>query len=183
MAEARAAEEQAAAGREAPRVRPATTADAPAILDIYNYAVRETTAVWTETPASLDNRLALMAERAARGYPFLVAELADGAVAGYATFGDFRYFDGYAATVEHSVYVGPQFHRRGVARALMPPLIDAARACGKHVMVGAIAADNDASIRLHAAFGFEKTGLMPQVGRKFGRWLDLLWMQKILAED
>ena len=172
-----------AAMPEAPQVRAATTADAPAILDIYNYAVRETTAVWTETPASLDNRLALMAERTARGYPFLVAELAGGVVAGYATFGDFRHFDGYAATVEHSVYVGPQFHRRGVARALMPPLIDAARACGKHVMVGAIAADNEASIRLHAAFGFEKTGLMPQVGRKFGRWLDLLWMQKILSGD
>jgi len=174
----------AAGGKvRAPLVRAATTADAPAILDIYNYAVRETMAVWTETPASLDNRLALMTERAARGYPFLVAELADGAIAGYATFGDFRHFDGYAATVEHSVYVGPQFHRRGVARALMPPLIDAARACGKHVMVGAIAADNEASIRLHAAFGFEKTGLMPQVGRKFGRWLDLLWMQKILSAD
>lgn len=167
---------------EAPRMRPAVMADAPAILDIYNYAVCETTAVWTETPASLDNRLALMTERAARGYPFLVAELG-GVVAGYATFGDFRHFDGYAATVEHSVYVGPRFHRRGVARALMPPLIDAARGCGKHVMVGAIAADNEASIRLHAAFGFEKTGLMPQVGRKFGRWLDLLWMQKILSGD
>lgn len=161
--------------------RPATEADAPAILDIFNYAVLETLAVWTETPVTLDNRLAMMRERAARGYPFLVAEL-DGAIAGYASFGDFRHFDGYAATVEHSIYVAPRFHRSGVARALMPPLIDAARACGKHVMVGAITSDNEASIRLHAAFGFEKTGLMPQVGRKFGRWIDLLWMQKILDD-
>lgn len=161
--------------------RPATEADAPAILDIFNYAVLETLAVWTETPVTLDNRLAMMRERAARGYPFFVAEL-DGAIAGYASFGDFRHFDGYAATVEHSIYVAPCSHRRGVARALMPPLIDAARACGKHVMVGAITSDNEASIRLHAAFGFEKTGLMPQVGRKFGRWIDLLWMQKILDD-
>lgn len=170
-------------GQENILIRPATLADAPAILEIYNHAVRETTAVWTETPATLENRVALMQERAGRGYPFLVAEMAAGAIGGYATFGDFRHFDGYAATVEHSVYVAPRFFRRGVARALMPPLIDAARSCGKHVMVGAIAADNDASIRLHAAFGFEKTGLMPQVGRKFGRWLDLLWMQKILSDQ
>lgn len=162
-------------------IRTATQADGPAILEIYNYAVRETYSVWTETPASLPNRLALIEERAQRNYPFLIAELPDGAVAGYATFGDFRHFDGYAATVEHSVYVAPQFHRRGVARALMPPLINAARACGKHVMVGAITADNEPSIQLHAAFGFEKAGLMPQVGRKFGRWLDLLLMQKILS--
>lgn len=162
-------------------IRPATVADGPAILDIFNYAVLETMAVWTETPVSLENRLAMMRDRAAQGYPFLVAEL-DGAIAGYASFGDFRHFDGYAATVEHSIYVAPQFHRRGVARALMPPLIEAARRCGKHVMVGAITADNEASVRLHTAFGFEKAGVMPQVGRKFGRWIDLLWMQKILDD-
>lgn len=168
-------------GSGAINIRPATTADGPAILDIFNYAVLETMAVWTETPVSLENRLAMMRDRAVQGYPFLVAEL-DGAIAGYASFGDFRHFDGYAATVEHSIYVAPQFHRRGVARALMPPLIEAARRCGKHVMVGAITADNEASIRLHAAFGFEKAGVMPQVGRKFGRWIDLLWMQKILDD-
>ncbi|MFC0284530.1 GNAT family N-acetyltransferase [Camelimonas abortus] len=160
-------------------VRPASDRDAPAILDIFNWAVLETTSVWTETPVTLENRLAMMADRRARGYPFLVAEV-DGAVAGYASFGDFRHFDGYAATVEHSVYVAPRFHRRGVGRALMEPLVEAARACGKHVMVGAITADNEASIRLHEAFGFVRVGLMPEVGRKFGRWIDLLLMQKIL---
>lgn len=163
-------------------VRDAGEADLPGILAIYNDAVAHTTAIWNEAPATLESRAALLAERRTRGYPFLVAEIA-GTVAGYATFGDFRPFDGYRGTAEHSVYVRADLRGAGLGRALMGPLIAAAGTAGKHVLVGAIEADNAASIRLHEAFGFTRVGLMPQVGQKFGRWLDLLLMQKMLNDD
>ena len=104
----------------------------------------------------------------------------DDAVMGYATFGDFRPHDGFFRTVEHSIYVHKDHRRKGVARALMPPLIAAARAIGKHVMVGGIDATNAESIALHEAFGFVAVGTLPQVGFKFGRYLDLMFMQKVL---
>ncbi|MFE3838726.1 GNAT family N-acetyltransferase [Pseudogemmobacter sonorensis] len=98
-------------------------------------------------------------------------------VAGYAAFGPWRAFDGYRATVEHSVYVDPAFRGRGLARALMQALIAEARAQGRHVMVAAIEAGNAPSIALHRSLGFGHEALMPEVGQKFGRWLDLLFME------
>ena len=160
-------------------VRPASEADLPAILAIHNDAVQNTTAIWSVHPVDLDNRRAMLQERQAKGYAFLVAVERE-TLLGYATFGDFRPHDGYFKTVEHSVYVHPSHQRRGVARILMPSLIEAARASGKHVMIGGVDASNGASIALHEAFGFERVGLLPQVGYKFGRYLDLLFMQKIL---
>jgi L-amino acid N-acyltransferase YncA len=160
-------------------IRPAGEADLPAILAIHNHAVLHTTAIWSVRPVDLANRRAVLAERQAKGYAFLAAVEGD-VLLGYATFGDFRPHDGYFKTVEHSIYVHPDHQRRGVARALMPPLIDAARQIGKHAMVGGIDATNAGSIALHEAFGFDKVGLLPQVGYKFGRYLDLLFMQKVL---
>ena len=87
---------------------------------------------------------------------------------------------GYKHTVEHSVYVHQNARRTGVASALMATLIERARAQGKHVMVGGIEAKNEASLALHSRFGFEKVGYLPEVGTKFGRWLDLIFMQLIL---
>ena len=82
--------------------------------------------------------------------------------------------------MEHSIYVDPAFQRRGIATALMLRLIDAAGRLGKHVMVGAITADNQASIALHARHGFRETGRLPEIGFKFGRMLDLVLMQRQL---
>ena len=160
-------------------IRDADEADLPAILAIHNDAVLNTTAIWSVHPVDLANRAAVLQERRQKTYAFLVAVEGD-TLMGYATFGDFRPHDGYFRTVEHSVYVHKDHHRKGVARALMPPLMDAARRIGKHVMVGGIDATNAGSIALHRSFGFEEVGLMPQVGFKFGRYLDLLFMQKIL---
>ena len=154
--------------------------DLPAILAIHNDAILTGTAIWSTRPVDLANRQAYIAERQAKGYPFLVAE-AEGAVAGYASFGDFRPFDGYVRTVEHSVYVAPAFQRRGIASDLLVRLIEAAQALGKHVMVGGIAADNSGSIALHQRHGFVETGRLPQVGFKFGRALDLVFMQRMLG--
>lgn len=160
-------------------IRDATEDDLPAILEIHNDAVRTTTAIWSSTPVDLANRRAVMLERRARGFPYLVAE-SGGAVAGYASYGDFRPFEGYLRTVEHLVYVHPGQQRRGIASRLLERLITLAREDGKHVMVGGIAADNTASLALHRRHGFVETGRLPAVGYKFGRTLDLVFMQKML---
>lgn len=163
-------------------IRQATDDDLPGILEIHNDAVLNTTAIWSVHTADIENRRAVLADRRAKSYPFLVA--AEGAdVLGYATFGDFRPHDGYFRTVEHSVYVARAHRRKGIARSLLPPLFEAARHLGKHAMVGGIDAANAESIRLHETFGFRRVGLLPEVGYKFGRYLDLLFMQKIIDEN
>ncbi len=163
-----------------PTIRDATVADLPAILAITNQAIAETTAVWNNTPATIEARTAWMRDRQGRGFPVLVAEDA-GEVLGFASFGDFRPFEGYLHTVEHSIYVAPAAQRRGVGAALLAALVDRARATNKHAIVGGIEAGNTASLALHQRAGFVEVGRMPQVGRKFGRWLDLVFMQKMLG--
>lgn len=161
-------------------VRDAQPADLPAIRDIYNDAVLNTTAIWNEQPVDLGNRQAWFSARQTQGYPVLVAVDAEDNVLGYASFGDWRPFDGFRRTVEHSVYVCRNQRGNGLGPLLMSALIERARACDKHVMVAAIESGNTASIRLHERIGFVTTGQMPQVGTKFGRWLDLTFMQLVL---
>lgn len=161
-------------------IRPATERDLPAILAITNHAILQTTASWQTVPTTLEARLQWWQERVAAGQPVLVSEI-DGAIAGFATYGSFRAYGGYALTVEHSIYVEERFQKRGLGRAFLTALLDHATAAGLHVMVGAISADNPVSIKLHEQFGFTVVGRMPEVGRKFDRWLDLVLMQKILG--
>lgn len=160
-------------------VRPAVAADLPAILAIYNDAVANTTAIWNDNPVDLDNRHAWLTERQGKGFPVLVACLR-GEVAGYGSYGDWRAWDGYRHTVEHSIYVHAELRRRGAGRALLAALIEAARAGGKHAMIAGIESGNVASVRLHESLGFKAIGTFPQVGTKFGRWLDLTMMQLTL---
>ncbi len=159
-------------------VRPATEADLRAIFLIYADAVRETTAIWNETVGSLEDRQAWFRARTGQGFPVLVAE-ADG-VLGYGSFGDFRPFEGYRGTVEHSIYVDKGSRGNGAGRMLMEALIEEARRMGKRNMVGAIDSENLPSLKLHEKFGFVETGRMPGVGEKFGKALDLVLMQKVL---
>lgn len=161
-------------------IRDADDADLEAIRAIYNDAVAHTTAIWNEVLVDLDDRRRWAAARRGLGYPILVAEV-DGRVAGYASFGDFRAFDGYRHTVEHSVYVGADFRRRGLARALVEELIVRAARLGKHAMVAGIEAENTASIALHRDLGFVEAGRLPEVGRKFDRWLDLAFMVRLIG--
>jgi phosphinothricin acetyltransferase len=160
-------------------VRAAAEADLASVLAIYNDAVANTTAIWNDGFADLDNRRQWYEGRRRLNYPVLVATL-DDAVIGYASFGDFRAFDGYRFTVENSVYVAEPARRKGAASALLVALIERARAIGKHVMIAGIAGENEISIRLHAKHGFVETARMPEVGFKFGRWLDLVFMQRRL---
>ncbi|WP_110992967.1 GNAT family N-acetyltransferase [Pseudomonas sichuanensis] len=163
-------------------IRDALAADLPGILAIYNDAVRNTTAIWNETPVDLANRQAWFEARAQQGYPILVAVDETG-VLGYASFGDWRPFEGFRHTVEHSVYIRGDQRGKGLGPILMAALIERARACDKHVMVAAIESGNAASIRLHQRLGFAITGQMAQVGVKFGRWLDLTFMQLNLDDN
>ena len=160
-------------------IRSASVDDLPALLAIYNHAVLHTTAIWNETPVDLANRQSWLAQRQADGFPVLVA-IVDGQVAGYASYGPWRAFEGFRQTVEHSVYVAEAFQGRGLGKALLRTLIEQAKVDQLHVLVAGIEAQNHASIALHQGLGFVISGQMPQVGRKFERWLDLTFMQLIL---
>lgn len=159
------------------QIRDANSADIEGIAAIYNDAVTNTAAIWNEQTVDAANRAAWMADRQRAGYPVLVAIDDNGSVAGYASFGDWRAFDGYRHTVEHSVYVRQDCQGAGIGKALMVVLIERARAIGKHVMVAGIEAKNVGSIALHKKLGFEEVGLLTEVGTKFGRWLDLAFLQ------
>ncbi len=160
-------------------IRPATEQDIPAITAIFNEAVVNSNAIWTEKQDSETERLAWMQARLALGYPVLVA--VEGAtVLGYGTFGDFRAFPGYRYSVEHSVYIHADHRGRGLGRVIVDALVVAAAALGKHIMIAGIDGGNPASLRLHAQAGFVEVARMPEVGRKFGRWLDLVFMQRVL---
>jgi len=161
-------------------IREAQEADLPAILDIYNDVVATSTAIYRDEPATLEDRRSWFAARKAERQPVLVAT-DRGAVVGFAAFGGFRPWPGYRFTVEHSVHVRADRRGQGVGAALMTPLIAHAAALGMHVMIAGIDADNAGSIRFHQRLGFTQVAHMREVGFKFGRWLDLVLMQRLLA--
>ena len=162
------------------QIRDALDADLDGILQIYNDAVQNSTAIWNDNAVDLDNRRAWLAERHEQNYPVLVAIDDHGQVAGYASFGPWRPHDGFRHTVENSVYVGPGHRGSGIGRGLMQALIERARQLEKHVMIAFIESENRASIHMHQQLGFIHVGQMRQVGCKFGRWLDLTMMQLTL---
>ncbi|MFD6225014.1 GNAT family N-acetyltransferase [Nocardia asteroides] len=159
-------------------VRDADKADLPAVLAIHNTNIAESTAIWDTDQVELDDRLSWFADRTAAGMPILVVEI-DGEVAGYASYGQWRPKTGYRFTVENSVYVDDRFQRRGVATALLTELVARATESGRvHAMIAAIESGNTGSIALHERFGFRTVGELPEVGHKFGRWMDLTLMQR-----
>jgi L-amino acid N-acyltransferase len=157
-------------------IRDAVDGDLEAIRDIYNHAVEHSTAIWNDVLIDVDNRRAWLEQRRSRGFPVLVA-IRNGRVAGYASYGDWRAFDGYRHTVEHSVYVEKDQRGGGIGKVLMQALIASAKAANLHVMIAAIEAGNTASIALHEKLGFRLVGIHSQVGQKFGNWLDLAMME------
>jgi L-amino acid N-acyltransferase len=164
-------------------VRDADERDLPAILDLVNVAIRDTTAVYRDEPLTLENRSRWWQARRERGFPVLVAD-DGGAAVGVASYGDFRdsmALPGYRFTVEHSVHVARSHWGRGVGRVLVEALLERASAAGLHVMVGVIDGENEASLRFHQQLGFVETGRMPGVGRKFDRWLDMVLVQREIA--
>jgi phosphinothricin acetyltransferase len=162
-------------------IRAATLDDVPGITAIYNDVLATSTAIYSETPSTLAVRRAWFEGRREQGYPVLVAVEGDD-VLGFSSFGDFRSWPGYRYTVEHTVHVRADRRRAGIGSALVGALLAPARALGKHAILGAIDADNAPSIRLHERLGFERVAHLPEVGRKFGRWLDLVLVQRLLDE-
>ena len=162
-------------------VRPATEADLDLIAAIYAVAVATGTASWELTPPSGEEMRARFRALVDGGYPYLVA-VRDGSVQGYAYASGFRPRPGYRHTIENSVYVAAAAQGQGVGRALLAALIDACTARGWRQMVAVIGgSENVASLRLHAALGFVEVGRLPATGRKFGRWLDCIQMQRALG--
>jgi L-amino acid N-acyltransferase YncA len=161
-------------------IRDANDDDVPGILAIYNDVIATSTAVYREDPATLDDRQQWFAGRRTQGYPILVAA-DDSGIVGFATYGDFRPWPGYRFSVEHTVHVRADQRGRGVGTALMRVLVERAVDQGKHVMIGGVDADNEASLRFHERLGFERVAHLRQVGFKFGRWLDLVFLQRILS--
>ena len=162
------------------RIEDASDDDLPAVVAIYNEVMRTSTAIYREEPATLAERQAWNEARKTNGYPLLVARTDDAPVAGFATFGDFRAWPGYRYTVEHSVHVHRDLRGRGIGTALVQALLPLALAMDKHVMIGGIDATNEGSLRMHERLGFERVAHFREVGRKFGRWLDLVFVQRFI---
>jgi phosphinothricin acetyltransferase len=162
-------------------VRAAAAADAPALAAIYGHHVREGLGTFEEESPSAAEMAARLAAVQGRGLDWLVAEL-DGEVAGYAYATPFRLRAAYRYTVEDSVYVAPGLARRGLGRILLAELIARCETLGLRQMVAVIGdSANHGSIGLHAALGFEKLAVVPAVGFKHGRWVDIVWMQRALG--
>jgi L-amino acid N-acyltransferase YncA len=150
------------------------------ILDIYNEAVLNTTASYDYEPRTMDQRVAWFEDHQKNNYPMFVAVDAQGKVFGWSALNPFHSRIGYQFTTENSIYIAAEERGKGIGKLLMQPLIDGARERGLHAIIAAIDAANEASVRLHARFGFEKVAHLKQVGFKFGRWLDVVYMELIL---
>ena len=162
------------------RIRPAVPSDLPGILAIYNEVIRNSAAVYALDPVTLDERRAWFEGRQALGYPVLVAA-GDDDVLGFASFGDWRgAWPGYRYTVEHSVHVRADRRGSRIGSGLVEALLPLALGLGKHVLIGGIDARNTASLRFHERLGFTPAAHFRDVGHKFGRWLDLVFVQRIL---
>jgi L-amino acid N-acyltransferase YncA len=160
-------------------IRRARRSDCPAILEIYNDAVRHTTATYDTEPQTLESRHIWFDAHAAAGDAIFVAE-ADGRVVGWSSLTRYHPRPGYRFTVEDSIYIAEPWRGRGIGGRLLAPLIESARERDLHVILAGIDAENEASIRLHARHGFEHVGRFREVGHKFGRWLDVIYMQRTL---
>jgi L-amino acid N-acyltransferase YncA len=157
----------------------AVESDILSITAIYNDVIRTSTAVFNDAPVSVEDRVAWWKARAAQGYPVLVARDEKG-IAGFATFGDFRPWPGYRFTVEGTIHIDSSARRNGVGATLLEALIARARAAGKHVMVAGVDSANLASLGFLERSGFERVGHLREVGHKFGRFLDLVFLQYML---
>ncbi len=160
-------------------VRHATEEDLPAILNIYNDVIVNTTAVYDYETHTLSMRTAWFNAKKEQGWPVFVAE-EHGDILGMSSIGPFRAWAAYQYAVENSIYVAAPARGKGIGKLLMPPLIDASKQLGLHTILAGIDAGNEASIRLHRYFDFEEVAHFKQVGWKFDRWLDLKFLQLIL---
>jgi len=160
-------------------IRKATQNDLTAILEIVNFNIANTTSMYDYEPRTLEIQRAWLAEKREKGLPVIVAEWGD-SVCGFGTYGRFRAKIGYQYSMEHSVYVDKEYYGRGIGSALLDSLIKLAIESGYRTLIAGIDAANERSIRFHSLHGFEQVARFREVGYKFGRWLDLVFMQLML---
>lgn len=160
-------------------IRLATIEDMPSVLEIVNYEILNTTAIWDYDVRTLEQQETILKEKQEKDFPFIVA-LKEDKIVGFGTYGTFRYKIGYRFTVEHSVYVHKDFHGNGIGSTLLKELIELAKKQKLHTMIGVIDSENHGSIGFHQKMGFEIVGHIKQTGFKFDRWLDSVFVQILL---
>jgi L-amino acid N-acyltransferase YncA len=161
------------------KIRPAVFSDIDTILEIINHEILHSTSIYDYEPRDFETQKLWFEEKQNQNLPVLVAETENAAI-GFATYGSFRQKEAYKFTIEHSVYVAEEFIGKGVGKLLLAELIQLAKEQGYHTMIGAIDADNSGSITFHEKFGFKTVGTVREVGYKFDKWLDLVFMQLLL---
>ena len=163
------------------RIRPATLNDLRAINDIYNHYVLRSTCTYQTEPETVESRRQWFDAHGPK-HPIIVAELDDPqkTIVAWGSLSPFHRRAAYGHTVENSVYVHPDHHRKGIGKAMLARLIDLAREAGHHSIIALIDAEQSPSIALHAALGFEQVAMLKEVGHKFGRWLHVIYMQRML---
>ena len=157
-------------------IRHATENDLPQILEIYNEIIKNTTAVYYYESHTIEMRMQWFMEKQEKGFPVFVAEEND-LILGMSTIGPFRIPTAYRYTVENTVHVAAHARGRGVGKLLMTPIIEAAKQMKMHVIIAGVDAGNEVSLHLHKSFGFEEVAHFKEVGYKFGRWLDLKFLE------
>jgi L-amino acid N-acyltransferase YncA len=160
-------------------IRPATADDAPALAALLNHWIEHTSVTFNPVPKSTTDVLDMIAAKAAAGHAFLVAKDA-GRVIGQASYGQFRAGQGYSTCMEHSISLAPGTHGKGLGRALMTALEDHARGQGAHQMIAGVSGENPQGRAFHERIGYRVIATIPQAGFKFGRYMDLVLMQKFL---
>ena len=160
-------------------IRAAEESDSQAIAEIWNLVIRASVFTFNSVEKSEDEIRGMISEKRAVGHPVLVAD--SGGVAGFATYGQFRLGVGYVRTMEHTIHLPPGERGKGTGRALMQQLESIAQREGVHSLIAGISGENRGAVAFHAAMGYSEIACLPQVGRKFGRWFDLVLMQKFLA--
>ncbi len=160
-------------------IRPAQAADAPALAALLNHWIEHTAVTFNPVPKTTDDILLMIAAKSAAGHAFLVAE-EGGQVIGQASYGQFRGGEGYRTCMEHSISLLPGTHGQGLGRTLLTAVEDHARAAGAHQMIAGVSGENSAGRAFHSRMGYRHIATVPQAGFKFGRFMDLVLMQKFL---
>jgi len=161
------------------KIRSYHTEDTQAILDIINYNILHSTALYDYNVRSYEQQKAILDDKINKGFPVIVAEL-NGVVVGFGMYSEFRFREAYKYTVEHSVYVSNDYHGKGIGKLLLQELIVLAKKQGLHTMIGVIDAENQSSVVFHEKFGFKTVGTIKESAFKFDRWLHSVFMQLIL---
>ncbi len=160
-------------------LRPYKSDDTQAILDIINFNILHSTALYDYTIRSFEQQKNILEEKIRKDFPVLVAEL-DGIAVGFGMYSEFRFREAYKFTVEHSVYVNEKHHGKGIGKLLLQELIQLAKNQKLHTMIAVIDAENQSSVEFHEKFGFKTVGIVRESGYKFDRWLHSVFMQLIL---